>query len=113
MKLTASTAAEIRMEAARGVRHLALAQRFGVSEGMVSHVVTGRNWFPYSRRSQAEDRRRALLRNLPCTSFDLALARPDWWGGGATSAGVRRRYRDLAAVGAVNVNGVWTHGERP
>jgi hypothetical protein len=54
-----------------------------------------------------EDRRKVVLRMLPCTGEDLREAHPCWWDGRDDSARERRLYRDLDAVGAVKVAGIW------
>jgi hypothetical protein len=57
----------------------------------------------------AEDRRSYLDRALPAAVDELREAHPCWWEG---ANGAARLSRDLRAVGAVKVDGVWTREPR-
>jgi hypothetical protein len=52
-------------------------------------------------------RHQALRRALPCTTEQLRESHPCWWDGTKRSAAERRLYRDLRAVGARLVDGLW------
>jgi hypothetical protein len=56
-----------------------------------------------------DDRQRVMVRMLPCTVEEFREAHPCWWvTSPADRAQDRILYRDLHAVGAVKIAGLWT-----